>query len=94
MKPSRKAAAIKGLKIGYRLICCFGFTVLCHLATWFLVGKAVSYGYRHYYSIADHVDLSDDFGLGLIGFLVAGIASLVSIPFAIYWGWRLSGPRR
>lgn len=80
-----------GLKVVYRAVYCLVFTALCLVAIWFLVGEAVAYGYMHHYSIADRAELSEDYGFGMIAFLVDGMALLVSLPFALFLGCRLSG---
>lgn len=94
LNPSSKVTALKGLKVVYRFIYCLVLTSLCLVAIWFLVGEAVAYWYRHHHQIAERIDLSEDYGFGMIVFLVDGVALLVSLPFALYWGWRLSGSRR
>lgn len=55
-----------------------------------LVGDATVSWYVHHYEIAARLDLSEDYGFGLLTFLIDCAVAVVTLPFTLFAGWRLS----
>ena len=57
----------------------------------FVSGEAAVAWYMHHYAITSRLDLSEDYGFGMLSLAVECAAALVALPFALFSGWRLSG---
>lgn len=57
----------------------------------FLVGEATVAWYMHHYAVVSRLELSEDYGFGMLGFFVECTTAIVALPIAIFASWRLSG---
>jgi len=73
-------------------ICQFALTLACAVGVaWLLEFAAVEAyvaWYMNYYDIPVRAELSEDYGFGMLGFLVSLISIAVGFPLGAYLGWK------
>lgn len=57
----------------------------------FLTGEATVSWNRHHYGIAARLDLSEDYGFGMLALLIDCAVAMAALPFTFFAGWHLSG---
>lgn len=74
-----------------RVFIALALAALLLVAVLFLAGEATVAWYLHYYAVAPRLELSEDYGFGMLGFFVQCATAVVVLPLAVFAGWRLSG---
>lgn len=75
----------------FRLIVAPALTLAMLVIVWLLAGEVTAEMYTHHHGIAARVDLSEDYGFGMLAMLIGCVAALLALPLAALAGWRLSG---
>ena len=57
----------------------------------YLAGEATVAWYLHHHAVASRIELSEDYGFGMLVSFVLCATAAVALPLAIFAGWRLSG---
>ena len=66
-------------------------TSLLLAAVLFVSGEATVAWYMNHYGVPARIDLSEDYGLGMLATVVWVASFLLALPFACSVSWRLSG---
>lgn len=74
-----------------RVFVAFGAAALSVMLVIWLAGEATVAWYMHRYQIATRIELSEDYGFGMLALLVECGAALVAVPLLLIVGWRASG---
>jgi hypothetical protein len=82
---------MKSLTLFGRLLVALVIAMLFLAIALFLASEITCTWYMNHYAVASRLELSEDHGFGMLGFLVMCVTAVVLLPFTAIAGWRLSG---
>ncbi len=82
---------MKSLTFFGRLLVALVIAALLLAIALFLASEIAGTWYMQHYALASRLELSEDHGFGMLGFLVTCVTAVVLLPFTALAGWRLSG---
>lgn len=75
----------------FRFVVALALTVLVLAGVLFFSGEATVAWYMSHYSVPARVELSEDYGFGMLALFVDAASALVALPLASFFAWRMSG---
>lgn len=75
----------------FRLVVAVAVTVLLLASVLFVAGEATVAWYMSHYGVPARIELSEDYGFGMLALFVEGTSALLALPFASFVAWRMSG---
>jgi hypothetical protein len=81
---------MKTLVFLIRVLVALTLAAVLFVAVLFLAVEATVAWYLQYYAIASRLELSEDYGFGMLVFFVQCATAVVALPLAMFAGWRLS----
>lgn len=82
---------MKSLIFFGRVLVALVISVLFLAVALFLASEITRTWYMQHYAVASRLELSEDYGFGMLGFFVLCVIAVVVLPFTALAGWRLSG---